>query len=205
MGELKVQMLGGFALRMDGRELLDTDTRSKKAWILLAYLICQRENTVPQKKLIDLLWGEEPNSVNPENALRITMHRTRALLERILSEGKELCVPLCIGPGRMECRRVQDLSVLRPGSYGIPEPPPEAPAAVPEDIDLAIVPCVGAAADGRRLGRGGGYYDRFLARYTGSALLLCRERLLCPDIPREAHDICVPAVSTEKGRLCAAQ
>lgn len=82
MGELKVQMLGGFALRMDGRELLDTDTRSKKAWILLAYLICQRENTVPQKKLIDLLWGEEPNSVNPENALRITMHRTRALLEQ---------------------------------------------------------------------------------------------------------------------------
>ena len=30
---------------------------------------------------------------------------TRALLERILSEGKELCVPLCTGPGRMECRR----------------------------------------------------------------------------------------------------
>ena len=57
---------------------------------------------------------------------------TRALLERILSEGKELCVPLCIGPGRMECRRVQDLSVLRPGSYGIPEPPPEAPAVPPE-------------------------------------------------------------------------
>lgn len=129
---------------------------------------------------------------------------TRALLERILSEGKELCVPLCTGPGRMECRRVRDLSVLRPGSYGIPEPPPEAPAAVPEDIDLAIVPCVGAAADGRRLGRGGGYYDRFLARYTGSALLLCRERLLCPDIPREAHDICIPAVITEKGRLWAA-
>ncbi|HAL87576.1 MAG TPA: hypothetical protein DCO69_00285 [Clostridiales bacterium] len=82
MGELKVQMLGGFALRLNGQELLDTDTRSKKAWILLAYLICQRENTVPQKKLIDLLWGEEPNSVNPENALRITMHRTRALLEQ---------------------------------------------------------------------------------------------------------------------------
>ena len=84
---------------------------------------------------------------------------TRALLERILSEGKELCVPLCTGPGRMECRR---------------------------------------------LGRGGGYYDRFLARYTGSTLLLCRERLLCPDIPREAHDICIPAVITEKGRLWAA-
>lgn len=86
MGELKVQMLGGFALRLNGQELLDTDTRSKKAWILLAYLICQRDNAVPQKKLIDLLWGEEPNSVNPENALRITMHRTRALLEQFCPE-----------------------------------------------------------------------------------------------------------------------
>ena len=94
---------------------------------------------------------------------------TRALLERILSEGKELCVPLCTGPGRMECRRVQDLSVLRPGSYGIPEPPPEAPAAVPEDIDLAIVPCVGAAADGRRLGRGGPVYRLRPAAVPGKA------------------------------------
>ena len=114
---------------------------------------------------------------------------TRALLERILSEGKELCVPLCTGPGRMECRRVQDLSVLRPGSYGIPEPPPEAPAAVPEDIDLAVVPCVGAAADGRRLGRGGGYYDRFLARYTGSALLPGKAPVpgYSPGGPRHLH------------------
>lgn len=87
MEELKIQMLGGFSLRMGDKVLLDTDTRSRKAWILLAYLICQREQTVSQKKLIDLLWGEEPESVNPENALRITMHRTRALLEQFCPEG----------------------------------------------------------------------------------------------------------------------
>ena len=86
MEELKIQMLGGFSLRMGDRELLDTDTRSRKVWILLAYLICQREQPVSQKKLIDLLWGEEPDSVNPENALRITMHRTRALLEQFCPE-----------------------------------------------------------------------------------------------------------------------
>ena len=124
---------------------------------------------------------------------------TRALLERILSEGKELCVPLCTGPGRMECRRVQDLSVLRPGSYGIPEPPPEAPAAVPEDIDLAIVPCVGAAADGRRLGRGGGYYDRFLASYRGGTVLLCREKLIREEIPVTPLDYPIPWGLTEAG------
>ena len=130
---------------------------------------------------------------------------TRPLLRAALEAGKTLAVPLCMGPGMMQARAVRSLEELAPaGPYGIPEPPPEAPAVPLEDIDLAIVPCVGAAADGRRLGRGGGYYDRFLARYTGSALLLCRERLLCPDIPREAHDICIPAVITEKGRLGAA-
>ena len=124
---------------------------------------------------------------------------TRALLERILSEGKELCVPLCTGPGRMECRRVQDLSVLRPGSYGIPEPPPEAPVVPPEDIDLAIVPCVGAAADGRRLGRGGGYYDRLLPQLACPTCLICRERLMSEAVPTEEHDRRCTLYVTERG------
>ena len=46
----------------------------------------------------------------------------------------------------------------------------------------------------------GGIYIKLVAQYTGDALLLCRERLLCPDIPQETHDIRVPAVVTERGR-----
>lgn len=126
---------------------------------------------------------------------------TAPLLRQVLADGKRLCVPLCTAPGVMECREVRDLTVLRPGAYGISEPPDNAPAVPPECVDLAIIPCAGAVADGRRLGRGGGYYDRFLAQYTGDALLLCRERLLCPSIPQEIHDIRVPAVVTEQGRL----
>ena len=86
MDELKIQMLGGFSLRLGKRELQDTDTRSKKVWVLLAYLIIHREQTVTQRTLIDLLWGDEPESTNPENALRITMHRTRTLLEQLSPE-----------------------------------------------------------------------------------------------------------------------
>ena len=86
MDELKIQMLGGFSLRLGKRELQDTDTRSKKVWVLLAYLIIHREQTVTQRPLIDLLWGDEPESTNPENALRITMHRTRTLLEQLSPE-----------------------------------------------------------------------------------------------------------------------
>ena len=86
MEELKIQMLGGFSLKLDDRELQDTDTRSKKVWVLLAYLIIHREQTVAQRTLIDLLWGDETDSINPENALRITMHRTRTLLEQLSPE-----------------------------------------------------------------------------------------------------------------------
>ena len=35
MDELNIQMLGGFCLTLDGRELRDTDSRSKKVWVLL--------------------------------------------------------------------------------------------------------------------------------------------------------------------------
>ena len=86
MDELNIQMLGGFSLKLGDRELMDTDTRSKKIWVLLAYLITHREQSVSQTTLIDLLWGDEPDSTNPENALRITMHRARSLLEQLSPE-----------------------------------------------------------------------------------------------------------------------
>ena len=124
---------------------------------------------------------------------------TLPLLRRVLADGKRLCVPLCTAPGIMECREITDLSVLRPGAYRILEPPAGAPLVAPADIDLAVIPCAGASPDGRRLGRGGGYYDRFLAGYAGEALLLCRQALLRTDIPWEAHDVLIPTVITEQG------
>ena len=87
MDELNIQMLGSFTLKLGNRELQDTDTRSKKVWVLLAYLILHRDQVVTQSKLIDLLWGSEPDSTNPENALRITMHRARGLLEQLSPDG----------------------------------------------------------------------------------------------------------------------
>ena len=124
---------------------------------------------------------------------------TLPLLRRVLADGKRLCVPLCTAPGIMECREITDLSALRPGAYRILEPPAEAPLVAPADIDLTIVPCAGASPNGRRLGRGAGYYDRFLAKYPGETLLLCRQALLRSDIPWEAHDVLIPAVITEQG------
>lgn len=124
---------------------------------------------------------------------------TRPILEDALGSRKALCVPLCTGPGQMELRRITALEQMASGTYGIPEPPADSPLLQPDEVDFAVLPCVTCSRGGRRLGHGGGYYDRFLARYRGGAVLLCRERLLREEIPVEPHDCPVPWVLTERG------
>lgn len=124
---------------------------------------------------------------------------TLPILKDALAAGKALCVPLCTAPGVMEPRQVTALEELSPGAYGILEPPGDAPAVHTDDVDFAVLPCLTCDHSGRRLGKGGGYYDRFLAHYRGGSVLLCRERLIREEIPLEPHDYPVPWVLTERG------
>ena len=90
---VRIHMLGEFSLHTDNTSISDAGNRSKKVWSLLAYLICNRGRSITQQKLISLLWGDEPDSDNPENALRITLHRLRAQLDQLWSgAGHELIV-----------------------------------------------------------------------------------------------------------------
>ena len=124
---------------------------------------------------------------------------TRPILLEILSHGKRLYLPRCAPAGQLDICPVENLDNLIPGPMNIPEPGPEIPAASPDELDLVIVPCLSCNRQGDRLGHGGGYYDRFLAGYHGTAFLICRERLLWKEIPVESHDIAVPWVLTERG------
>jgi len=102
-------------------------------------------------------------------------------------------------PGIMELRVVASLDELVPGAYGILEPAADTVCLTPDEVDFAVLPCLSCSRGGHRLGQGGGYYDRFLSTYRGSAALLCRERLLREDVPVEPHDMPVPWVVTENG------
>lgn len=111
-------------------------------------------------------------------------------LDRALAEGKILVVPRVREQGRMEWVRITGLGELQPAAYGIREPvdgPVLDPATLPLHT-LALVPCLAADRQGVRLGRGGGYYDRFLAQYKGRRLLICPAALLADELPREPWD-----------------
>jgi len=93
MEHINIRMLGSFSLQSGDNLISDESNRSRKVWALLAYLICHRGSSVSQKKLIELLWGDDPSSANPENALRITLHRLRSQLDLLWpGAGKSLIV-----------------------------------------------------------------------------------------------------------------
>ncbi len=123
---------------------------------------------------------------------------TSPLLEDALARGKRVCVPLCTGPGIMEAHELRSLAELREGSYGIREPGRDAPLVGPEEIGLSLVPCLSCSRDGRRLGHGGGYYDRYLRSAGGTKAVLCRSRLMREDLVREPHDVWMDLVVSEE-------
>lgn len=124
---------------------------------------------------------------------------TRALIEAALAGGKRVYVPLCRPERTMKAVRIRSLAGLRPGTLGIPEPPADAGSAEAGELDLAVVPCLTAAADGARLGRGAGYYDRFLQSQICPTLCLCYGQMLADALPMEEHDVWMDCVVTEAG------
>ena len=83
------------------------------------------------------------------------------------------------------------------GAFGILEPQGERPCQAGE-IDLVVCPGVAFTADGRRLGRGRGYYDRYLGdpAFRGFRVGVCYAHQLVDDLPVEPHDVRMDRVIT---------
>lgn len=88
------------------------------------------------------------------------------------------------------------------GKYGLLEPRVQPGVeGARSGFDLVVVPGVAFDRMGRRLGRGSGYYDRFLAGLAGKATTvgLAFSWRIVPEVPVDAWDVPVDAVATEDG------
>lgn len=129
--------------------------------------------------------------------------QTMGAMFRGLERGLRLALPVTLPARRgLQPRVVNDLARdLRPGFCGIAEPDPDQTVALePGEIEAVIVP--GSAFDlrGGRLGYGGGFYDRFLAREAPRALRigLAFALQVVGELPLAEHDQRLDYLVTEE-------
>lgn len=125
---------------------------------------------------------------------------TRALIGTCLAQGKRVAVPVVMPSAKtMGHALIDDLDQLVVGPWGLAQPDPAAARWLPAKarIDLVVVPGLAFDRRGHRIGRGGGYYDRFLAQVQTVKIGLCYDELVLDYIPGEPHDVPVDMVVAE--------
>jgi 5-formyltetrahydrofolate cyclo-ligase len=122
--------------------------------------------------------------------------------------GAEPCVPprpgwllpVLLADGDLDWARYD--GELVPGRRGLLEPPgPRLGVAAVASCDVVLVPALRVDLAGNRLGRGGGSYDRALARATGLTVALVHDDEVVDEVPHEAHDVAVRAFATARRGL----
>jgi len=130
---------------------------------------------------------------------------TLPLVRAALAGGKTVAIPRVDAQTRMlELHAISDPHRdIVASRQGIPEPLPDCPIVVPAAIDFVLVPGVAFDLAGRRLGYGGGYYDRLLPLLTpGTARIAGALELQIVDlVPAAPHDLLVDAIVTESRLL----
>lgn len=128
---------------------------------------------------------------------------------RCFQDGKTVCVPRMDWESKrmraVEIRSLEDEFEQR--KCGVREP--VSGRAIPiDEIDLILVPGLAFDTAGRRLGRGGGFYDRFLAQPTlrGRGTRRCGvgfDAQIVDEVPAESHDATLSVVVTDRRIICA--
>lgn len=126
---------------------------------------------------------------------------TDAIINTALNLGKTVAVPYCVdNNGFMEFYRINSISDLKSGSFGIREPDISICDKCSEyENALCIVPALCFDKAGNRIGYGKGYYDRFLEKFTSVSIGLCYNDNVLDFIPANDYDMQVDYIITEKG------
>lgn len=120
---------------------------------------------------------------------------THALIRRVAAN-KRILLPVVKDETHLSLRLYAGEEHLARGAFGIEEPVGDDESASAQ-LDLAVVPGVAFDAEGHRLGRGRGYYDRLLVglRRLGVPLLgLCFPFQRVASVPTDEHDVAMDDV-----------
>ncbi len=131
---------------------------------------------------------------------------TERIRHAYLAAGARLYYPRVTGKGTLAFYPHREGDGWEKGPYGIPEPPSLAGVEPrTKGWDIIVVPGLAFDRRGNRLGRGFGYYDRFLGGLPESVprvgLAWASQRI--PEVPVDAWDVPVHVLVTEEGVIRA--
>ena len=123
---------------------------------------------------------------------------THGLVFALWKRGSYVVLPVLLPDGELDWASYEGPDSLAPGPKGLLQP--VEPVRGPETVaraDVVLVPALAVDVSGNRLGRGGGSYDRVLARVGGQVptIALVYDGELLPSVPVEPHDRKVRAVA----------
>ncbi len=126
---------------------------------------------------------------------------THPIIDRLRQSGKTVVVPRIINYDKMIAVRFTDWADLRVGQLGILTP--DTDDEWQSGVDLCITPGLGFTLDGKRIGFGKGYYDKWFAAHPhGARTALCYECQIVETIPTFETDIRVEKIITEQRVIC---
>ena len=122
---------------------------------------------------------------------------TLPALERWRGLGKRIVVPRVEGERMAFFEYISE--TLCAGAFGICEPGAGAGLCSPAEIDFVVVPGTAFSPQGARMGRGRGYYDRYLSQreFRGVKVGVCYAHQLVETLPVEPHDVAMDCAVTE--------
>jgi 5-formyltetrahydrofolate cyclo-ligase len=124
---------------------------------------------------------------------------THALIREALSRGVRALVPVTDFDRReLIVSELKNMDELAPVRFGLLEPRGDSIRPTdPRDADVIIVPGVAFDRECRRMGFGGGYYDRLLATSNATTIALSYDGQLVELVPTDANDMPVDILVTE--------
>ena len=123
---------------------------------------------------------------------------THGLIFALWKRGSYVVLPVLLPDGDLDWASYEGPESLAPGPRGVLQPvEPVRGTGTVARADVVLVPALAVDVRGRRLGRGGGSYDRALARVGPQVptIALLYDSELLPSVPAEEHDQSVRAVA----------
>ncbi|KYC46251.1 MAG: 5-formyltetrahydrofolate cyclo-ligase family protein [Candidatus Methanofastidiosum methylothiophilum] len=122
------------------------------------------------------------------------------LINKSIEIGKSVYVPLTIKENNsLEVRKITSLEDLKIGNFNILEPKDHTKSINPKEIEILFIPGLAFGTGFERLGRGGGYFDRFLLESTGLKVGLAYEFQIFESLPVQKHDVKMDLIITDSG------